>query len=735
MDEPSVLDYVKSKLTFWKPSSIQIPEAEPGEKQYLESAENEPIDGAQAVSRPAPRAKVQFSAAFLLTHGALILALLAQAFLEPPNQFALVSAFLYLLAAVLIGIAYLRKVVQPADIPAAEYNPVNLQFIRLEGLLIGLGLMLFAFILFGSGNRAIAHFGILNTVAWVLSIVFLIYAFLLPDSTTTLASLRHRIANAFAQPTWRIGITRWSLLVLLAVGVVLFFRFYRLDGVPAEMVSDHAEKLLDVSDVLNGDLRVFFPRNTGREAFQFYWTALMVKLFDIGISFMALKLGTVLGGLLTLVYIYRLGNQIGNRWVALFALLFAGFSYWANIQSRIGLRFPLYPMFLAPMLFYLIRGLRTANRNDFLWAGLWLGLGLHGYTSFRIVPLLVIAAVVIYFLHHYASPQLRRFALVALVLVGLISLAVFIPLLRVTVDQPEMVAFRSLTRLSGAERPLPGPAPVIFFQNTWNALTMFFWSNGNVWVHSIPYRPALDVISAALFFLGLVLVALRYLRQRNWIDLLLLVSIPILLLPSILSLAFPNENPNLNRTTGAYIVVFLILGIGLEALLKSIKRSLPGSMGTAAAWGLGLVLIAFSASSNFDLVFNQYDNSFRQAAWNTSEMGTVIRDFDQSVGRERDAWVLAYPYWVDTRLVGINAGFPRRDTAISPDQIEETRNITRTKLFIVNMQDTAGMEKLRAVFPDGRFTLYQSRTAGKDFLIFLVPAQEDTVSLEMQAAP
>ena len=87
------------------------------------------------------------------------------------------------------------------------------------------------------------------------------------------------------------------------------------------MVSDHAEKLLDVNDVLNGQLRVFFPRNTGREAFQFYWTALMIKLFNTGVSFMSLKLGTTLIGLFTLYYIYRLGNEIGNRWVALLALV------------------------------------------------------------------------------------------------------------------------------------------------------------------------------------------------------------------------------------------------------------------------------------------------------------------------------------------------------------------------------------------------------------------------------
>jgi len=43
--------------------------------------------------------------------------------------------------------------------------------------------------------------------------------------------------------------------------------------VPGEMFSDHAEKLLDVGDVLNGKLSIFFPRNSGREAIQMYLTA------------------------------------------------------------------------------------------------------------------------------------------------------------------------------------------------------------------------------------------------------------------------------------------------------------------------------------------------------------------------------------------------------------------------------------------------------------------------------
>jgi hypothetical protein len=92
-------------------------------------------------------------------------------------------------------------------------------------------------------------------------------------------------------------------------------------------------------------------------------------------------------------------------------------------------------------------------------------------------------------------------------------------------------------------------------------MTMYFWSNGEIWPVSIPHRPALDVVSAALFFTGLVLLVVRYIRNRNWLDIFLLLSVPLLMLPSILSLAFPSENPTLNRTAGALIPVFIVIGL------------------------------------------------------------------------------------------------------------------------------------------------------------------------------
>ena len=207
---------------------------------------------------------------------------------------------------------------------------------------------------------------------------------------------------------WTIHNSLWLLLLIAATALIFFFRFYQTTGVPPEPFSDHAEKILDVYDVSQGQTHIFFIRNTGREGFQMYWTLLIAKLFGTGLSFLSLKLGTAILGFLTLPFIYLLGKEIGGPRVGLFAFIMAGIGYWPNLISRVGLRFPLYPLFVAPMLLYLIRGLRTRNRNDFLLSGLFLGIGLHGYSPMRIVPFVVIAAFGFYWLHSQSKGAARN---------------------------------------------------------------------------------------------------------------------------------------------------------------------------------------------------------------------------------------------------------------------------------------------------------------------------------------
>jgi hypothetical protein len=407
------------------------------------------------------------------------------------------------------------------------------------------------------------------------------------------------------------------------------------------------------------------------------------------------------------------------------------------VITRVALRFSLYPLITAPVLYFLLRGLRTRRRNDFILAGLVLGIGLHTYTPVRILPFVVLTAIGLYWLHQ-RHPIPRRQALLGLLIVALISLTVFLPLGRYALDHPDQFAFRAFSRLGDLERPLEAPAWQVFFQNLWNALRMFNWSNGEIWPVSIPYRPALDVVTGAFFILGVVLTGYRYFRQRCWQDLFLLLSIPLLLLPSILSLAFPSENPALNRTSGAMIPVFVIAGLGLFSFLETLRHTLDGKGGLAAATAVGAVLLLLSANQNYSLVFKTYAQNYAQSSWNTSEMGEVIQNYARSVGSLDSAWVVAFPHWVDTRLVGMQAGNPTRDYAIQPDGLANSVGLPNPKLFLVKPEDQASIALLQQVYPQGWLQLVTSAYPNKDFYLYFVPAEPGMLpnrSLQPQTEP
>lgn len=546
-----------------------------------------------------------------------------------------------------------------------------------------------------------------------------------------------QIKAFFSHSSWQINITRWALLVIAIIGLVTFFRLYRLDGVLAEPFSDQAEKLLDVFDVTQGQTAIFFPRNSGREFLQFYWTALMGFLFGTGLTFQSLKIGTALIGMFALPYIYLLGKEIGGKRVALFALALAGVAYWLNVSSRVGLRFPLYPAFVAPTLYYLVKGLRTQKRNQFIMAGIFLGLGLHGYSPFRIVPFVAIAAVLLYLLHKPSAGRRKQVLILSSILV-LTSVLVFSPLGHYAMEHPDAFSTRAFSRLTESEQLYPvtehcaaNPdqkmaATCIFFENTYNAMMMFFWDNGSIWVHSVPGRPALDVASAVLFGFGYVLLLIRYIHKRRWQDLFLVISVPLLLMPSILSLAFPGENPSLNRTGGAGVAVFVIAAVALDGIYISLRGERSGALRRMFALSTVVILLGMATFQNFDLLFNKFDTEFRAGIWNVSDMSKVMKAFMTYGNSPDNAWVVGFPYWVDTRLVGIQAGLPTKDFAIWPDQIAATVPQKGAKLFIVKDEDASTLTLLHQLYPTGQESKFDSPLEGKDFWIYSIPDSQGT---------
>jgi len=654
--EPTVLDYVLAKLMPWRGPAPEIP-ADAGDFRAIPGTTS---SGSPAIEAALP-VKTRSARLPWRVLGALVLALIGQFALLPALRQGAVGAF-FIVTAIAVALWAVREgELAVAAGPEEDRQQDDLVF---DPRLLGAGMLVLLIAFFAFSNNLYTD---LNVLLWLVGVGLVVWAVWFPRPNVY-EGIR-RTADFLRQKRWSFSISRQMVLLVIVLAVAAFFRVYRLGDVVPEMFSDQAEKLWDVYDVLQGQTRIFFPRNTGREGLQFYLIAWTIRLFNTGISFLSMKIGTVFLGIVMLPYMYLLGRELGNRQVGVLAVLLAGISYWPNILARVALRFILYPAFAAPALYYLVRGLRTGQRRYIILTGIFLGIGLHGYTAFRAVPLLVVLVFLLYGLQHRKRVNFQEL-FVQLGVVTLISLVIFLPLLRVWTQMPEVFNQRFLSRITNIEAGESMASGLdlmgVFLKNVWNGLLMFNWDSGNIWVNTIPHAPSLDLVTGAAFLLGTGLVLARYLRERRWQDGFLLFGLLILMLPSTLVLAYPAENPAPNRAAGAVVVVFVLAALGIEAVLRAVGKQIGGQPGKRMAMLLALVLVLVSIGHNYHLTFRTFPEQYGPSVWNTSELGSVIQQFTDTVGTPDQAWVVAFPHWVDTRLVGIQAGFPAKDFAIWP---------------------------------------------------------------------
>ncbi len=556
------------------------------------------------------------------------------------------------------------------------------------------------------------------------------YQFTLPGVIAWVASIG-LFLSAFWQPaparrSWRAGITlrptgtTIALLAILALGA--FFYFYRLDTLPAEMNSDHAEKLLDVNDILEGHTPVFFNRNTGREPLQFYITAALIKLTGVPLSHLALKLGTALLGWLTIPWTFLLAREMFDDTVGLLAAFFVATLRWPVTIARMGLRYPFTPFFAAASLYYVWRAIKYHQRNDFLLAGFWIGFGLLGYIPSRNVPLIALGILALYWVCAGIDRwrDWKAFAFNSALLFGLVGV-IFMPLLRFSLDYPDMFWYRALTRVASAEKSIEGNIVWVFARNLVNLAEMFHYRGDEVWVTNVNGQPTLDFVTGGLLLLGVVIAIYRAARANLIVNGFLLTTFVALLLPSALALAFPRENPSLVRTGGAIPLTAILIALPLASWVKLLQGA-PRGIGALKGIAVGAVLLAASAL-NYQWYFEQYAENYRNAAQNSTEAGAIVRGFVNSVGDFEHAYYIGYPHWMDGRAIAINAGNLYWDHfTLDAAEFIRPENPQANLLYLVHRDDAANLQKLQARYPTGQMRRVISRTPGKDFIVFFVPA-------------
>jgi len=535
----------------------------------------------------------------------------------------------------------------------------------------------------------------------------------------------------------------WLLLGILGLGAYL--RFHDLLNLPAEMTSDHTEKLNDVRTMLEGGLRpVFLPGNAGREAMEFYWLAFLMGPLGLPVSFQTMKLGMGLVSLLNVALIYRLGRELGGRALALAAAFLLAVAPWHLLITRIALRIAFAPLWVTIVAWLLLRAMRSGHRNDWLALGGAAALGVYGYTAYRAFVLVVPAIVVAKLLHdrwvhRHEAPRWLPAGLPSHLLAALLlALVLALPILRYSRDYPEYFNHRSVTRLVG-DQPLEGAAfdqaldqnlRTQLWPNIERALWMFNLTSDGAWFQSPPGRPALDTVAGALFLLGLALVLVRGWR-RDWRYLSLALAIPLMLATSFMAIAFPRENPSLSRASGALPLVIVIAALPLPGLVARWRAAL-GRRGLAGATVVVAGLLAWMVAGSWQRYFVEYRQIYDQSTHNTSEGAAAVRRFLEQDGADIShvyyvgwengwdfralAYLLGEPSW-NGLLGGQKPDWSDAATAAQPQVADPA-----PKLYLVGGPFAqAQLDTLKGYFPDARVEQQPSRVPGKEFWTVTVP--------------
>ncbi|HEV8611474.1 MAG TPA: hypothetical protein VGS98_15575 [Thermoanaerobaculia bacterium] len=505
-------------------------------------------------------------------------------------------------------------------------------------------------------------------------------------------------------------------VLLLVMGLAAFLYFHRLGETPGEPTSDHAETLLDLTDLLHGERPIFFVRNTGREPWKFYWLFALVKVFGLSPDFFTTKVGTVTTALFAIPAMFLLGRELGGDRLGLFAAALLAWSKWPLAMARLGIRVSYAVLPTAMVLWALLRYLRRGDRGSALWAGLWIGIGLYGYIPFRIVPLLVPVVAAFAMVDPRWKGRRRRLLLDG-PLIGATAALVFLPLLHFMREYPQFFWERMAER-GNLAHAFGREALATLAQNLRNMALAFHVRGDGGWVNFVTRDPFLDVVTGALFLAGVALALSRIFRGSiRW--LVPVAGVFILTLPSVLILTFAHENPSVNRSVAAIPVVFLLAAAPLDRLvgwLQPLRREvrIAGFLAIAA-------LLAFSLRESYRTYFVDYDRQYSRAVEHTVEMAREIRSAGARGIPSSNAYVVNTAYWIDPRNIGYELGDPEwAATQEIPPGKPPPRLSRRPLLFLFSPTDQERRTALRRLYPDGEERLVAQREADRNFSIYLV---------------
>ncbi len=349
------------------------------------------------------------------------------------------------------------------------------------------------------------------------------------------------------------GSSRWGwALLLLAVIIAVFLRFFQLGELPPGLYHDEAYNGLDAVSVWHEGPSLFFEANNGREPAYILLTSLAVAA--LGQTTLAVRLMAAVVGSLTVVTVYLLADCWFGRKVGLFSAWLWAITLWPLHLSRIGLRAITLIPFMA--LTFWVGTLAFRRQKTWLWvfAGLVYGLSFYTYLAVRFTPVLL-GVLFLYLLWrgHWRRlwPGAAWFTLGAGV--ALVPLAVLF------VQDPSLILGRTGQVSILSPEINGGNLFGTLIRQIGLGLGMFIWRGDTILRHNPAGRPIFDWLMALPFLLG---VGWSIVNWKRPTAMALLLWVGVMLWPTILA----EDTPHFLRSVGVLPAVLFFPALGLAWL-------------------------------------------------------------------------------------------------------------------------------------------------------------------------
>jgi hypothetical protein len=353
----------------------------------------------------------------------------------------------------------------------------------------------------------------------------------------------------------------WTLVPWALFALALAPRAWHNADLPYGVWFDEAEAGVQARTLLQTGVFTPVTDTYGRDASLFYYAIAAAQAL-IPDPVLAGRLVSAVVGALCAPLMYFLGRELFGWRVGLAAAVLLAASRWHLNVSRLGWD-PISLPLCAILAFWLIaRAVRAGRWSDAGWAGLALGLGMHAYVGFRVLPVVGLA------LFGYGA-WLRRWRLSTLLgrlaVFGGAAVLVALPVVVFAIQDP--VAFNGrLSQTLILNEPVSQAQKLAeLWSNTKKHALMFHVAGDMNGRHNLPGAPMLDPASGLLMVVGLALLATRPL---DWRSLLLFGWAAVSMAGGVFT--FPFEAPQAMRTLGITPVLALLVALALVASLDRV---------------------------------------------------------------------------------------------------------------------------------------------------------------------